>query len=58
MVLWRKTSYGTQSEEGSRFMERAVSIWMTLKKQGKEAFSFFQDTYSSTFDPRVEAPSI
>jgi len=58
IVLWRKTSYGTQSEEGSRFMERAVSIWMTLKKQGKEAFCFFQDAYSSTFDPRAEAPSI
>jgi len=58
IVLWRKTSYGTQSEEGSRFMERAVSVWMSLKKQGKEAFCFFQDTYCSTFDPRVKAPLI
>lgn len=58
IVLWRKTSYGTQSEEGSRFMERAVSIWMTLKKQGKGAFCFFQKAYSSTFDPRIQAPLI
>lgn len=58
IVLWRKTSYGTQSEEGSRFMERAVSIWMTLKKQGKGAFCFFQEAYSSTFNPRIQAPSI
>jgi len=58
IVLWRKTSYGTQSEEGSRFMERAVSIWMTLKQQGKGAFCFFQEAYCSTFDPRVQAPSI
>lgn len=58
IVLWRKTSYGTQSEEGSRFMERAVSIWMSLKKQGKEAFCFFQKAYRSTFDPGIQAPSI
>lgn len=58
IVLWRKTSYGTQSEEGSRFMERAVSIWMTLKKQGKDVFSFFETSYCSSFDPRVQAPAI
>jgi len=58
IVLWRKTSYGTQSEGGSRFMERALSVWMTLKKQGKQAYSFFTDAYSSTFNPMVSAPSI
>lgn len=58
IVLWRKTSYGTQSEEGSRFMERAVSVWMTLKKQGRDILSFFQEAYCSTFDERAQAPSI
>ena len=58
IVLWRKTSYGTQSEEGSRFMERAISVWMTLKKQGRDIYSFFQEAYLSSFDQRVQAPSI
>jgi len=41
IVLWRKTSYGTQSEKGSRFLERTISVWMSLKKQGKEVMPFF-----------------
>lgn len=58
IVLWRKTSYGTQSGEGSRFMERAVSIWMTLKKQGREVLPYFEQAYRATFQPGVKAPSI
>lgn len=58
IVLWRKTSYGTQSQEGSRFLERAISIWMTLKKQKRDVFSFFQEAYCSTFDQRVQAPLV
>ena len=58
IVLWRKTSYGTQSNEGSRFMERAVSIWMTLKKQGREVLPYFEQAYRSTFQPNIQPPSI
>jgi transposase len=58
IVLWRKTSYGTQSNEGSRFMERAVSIWMTLKKQGREILPFFEQAYRATFQSSVESPVI
>ena len=58
IVLWRKTSYGTQSEEGSRFLERAISIWMTLKKQNREVFSFLHQAYFASFDPRIPVPSI
>ncbi|QVL54799.1 MAG: IS66 family transposase [Simkaniaceae bacterium] len=56
IVLWRKTSYGTQSESGSRFIERAVSLWMTLKKQGKEVAPFFLQAYKATYHPWVAAP--
>lgn len=56
IVLWRKTSYGTQSESGSRFMERAISLWMTLKKQGKQVAPFFLQAYKATYHPRVAAP--
>ncbi|MCH9626287.1 MAG: IS66 family transposase ISStau2 [Chlamydiales bacterium] len=58
IVLWRKTSYGTQSEEGSRFLERAVSLWMTLKKQGREVLPFFQQAYQATFHPKATIPVI
>jgi len=58
IVLWRKTSYGTQSDEGSRFMERAVSIWMTLKKQGREVLPYFEQAYRSTFQSDIQPPTI
>jgi transposase len=58
IVLWRKTSYGTQSLAGSRFLERAISIWMTLKKQGREVLPFFQQAYQSTFCSETLAPTI
>ncbi|MFZ0564750.1 MAG: IS66 family transposase [Chlamydiales bacterium] len=58
IVLWRKTSYGTQSDGGSRFMERAVSIWMTLKKQGRHTIPYFEQGYRATFQPGVQPPAI
>jgi len=32
-VIWRKTSFGTQSEKGSRFAERILTVVMTLRRQ-------------------------
>ncbi|NOJ93273.1 transposase [Corallococcus coralloides] len=32
-VIWRKTSFGTQSEDGSRFVERILTAVMSLRKQ-------------------------
>ena len=49
IVLWRKTSYGTQSNEGSRFLERAVSIWMTLKKQSRKVMPYFLQAYRASY---------
>lgn len=58
IVMWRKTSYGTQSAEGSRFLERAVSIWMTLRKQERQILPFFEQAYRATFQPKVPLPII
>ena len=33
-VLWRKGSFGTRSDAGSRFVERILSVWATCKRQG------------------------
>ena len=35
-VLWRRKSFGTQSESGSRFAERILSAVTTLRQQGRD----------------------
>lgn len=39
-VLWRKTSFGTHSEAGSRFVERMMSAVITLKQQGSNILDY------------------
>jgi transposase len=39
-VLWRKGSFGTQSEAGSRFVERIMTIAATCKQQGRGLLDF------------------
>src|SRR5262249_30599260 len=34
-VQWRKTSYGTESESGSRFVEKILTIVATCRQQGR-----------------------
>jgi len=34
-VVWRKNCYGTQSEHGSRFVERMLSVGATCRQQGR-----------------------
>ena len=34
-VIWRKTSFGTDSARGSRFVERMLTTVSTLRKQGR-----------------------
>ena len=39
-VLWRKGSFGTQSEHGSRFVERIMTVAATCKQQGRSLLDF------------------
>jgi transposase len=39
-VLWRKRSFGTQSERGNRFAERIMTVAHTARKQGKPVLVF------------------
>ncbi len=39
-VLWRKKSFGTQSEAGSRFVERILSAVQTLRQQGRDVLEY------------------
>ena len=39
-VLWRKGSFGTQSEAGSRFVESMMTVVSTLKQQQRNVFAY------------------
>jgi hypothetical protein len=39
-VLWRRKSFGTQSEAGSRFVEGILSVVTTLRQQGREVMEY------------------
>ena len=41
-VLWRKRSYGCQSEEGCRFVERMLTAVQTLKLQNRNVLDYLQ----------------
>lgn len=46
-VIWRKISFGAQSERGSRFMERMISIKATCMKQGINFSEFLMEATTS-----------
>lgn len=39
-VQWRKTSFGTQSPEGSRFVERMLTVTATLRQQKRQVLEY------------------
>ena len=48
-VCWRKTSYGTDSEGGSRFVERVLSVVASCRSQGRSVYGFLIEAiYSQT----------
>lgn len=53
LVIWRKICLQTWSERGSRFIERIMSVYMTLKRQGKDILDFLTHAYIGRLDPRL-----
>lgn len=43
-VIWRKLSFGTQSTEGSRFVETILTVLATCQQQGRNAFDYLTDS--------------
>ena len=41
-VLWRRKAFGTQSESGSRFVERILTVVATLRQQGRSVLDYLQ----------------
>ncbi|MDQ3754142.1 MAG: IS66 family transposase [Acidobacteriota bacterium] len=39
-VLWRRKSFGTQSESGSRFVEHILTVVTTLRQQGRNVLKY------------------
>jgi transposase len=56
-VLWRKRSFGTQSQRGNRFAERLMTIVHTARKQNKNVLAFLTACCESHRDKRA-APSL
>jgi len=57
-VLWRKGSFGTQSEKGSRFMERMMSVVQTCRLQGRHLLSFVTQVIVHSLDQSAPRPSL
>ncbi len=56
-VCWRKTSYGTDSERGSRFVERVLTVVASCRTQGRDVMEFL--TRAITAHPsQSEKPSL
>jgi len=48
-VLWRKRSYGTQSEKGNRWVERILSLRQTCRQRSQSTFPILVNAISSYF---------
>jgi len=42
-VLWRKGSFGTQSQRGARYAERILSVCATCRQQGRSIIEYLRD---------------
>ena len=49
-VLWRKRSFGSQSERGERFAERVMTAVRTARKQGKNVLGFMVRSITAYID--------
>lgn len=56
-VLWRKTSYGSQSARGEDFAARVMTVVHTLRKQDRHVLSFLRDTITASLHG-TPAPSL
>jgi transposase len=56
-VMWRKTSFGTHSEAGSRFVERIMTTSATLRQQGRNVVDFVMQAMDDKLHGRP-APSL
>ncbi|QEG31967.1 Transposase IS66 family protein [Gemmata obscuriglobus] len=46
-VCWRKTSFGTDSERGSRFVERVLTVIASCRRQNRHVLEFLTDAVTA-----------
>jgi transposase len=46
-VFWRKMSFGTDSAQGSRFVEGILTVVESCRQQGRNLLSFLLDTVTA-----------
>ena len=46
-VIWRRISYGSQSETGSQFVARMLTVVTSLRKQNRSVFEFLVETLTA-----------
>lgn len=46
-VIWRKTSGGSQSDRGDRFVERLLTVVHSLRKQHRHVLAFLAEAVSN-----------
>jgi transposase len=51
-VQWRKGSFGTQSEEGSRFVESMMTVVTTLKQQKRNVLEYLTAAHEAALRRR------
>jgi transposase len=56
-VLWRKGSFGTQSVEGSRFVESMMTVVATLKPQQRNVLEYLTAAWEAALRGEA-APSL
>jgi transposase len=56
-VLWRKGSFGTQSERGARYVERILTICVTCRLQGRNVIEYLRDACDCHFNG-IPVPSL
>jgi transposase len=55
-VLWRKTSFGSQSERGNLFAARIMTVAQTLRKQRRHVLAYLTDACQATLSRRAPPP--
>jgi len=56
-VLWRKVTYGTQRERGSRFVASMLTVLTSCEQQGRHALTYLT-ACCQTFYARRPVPSL
>ena len=46
-VIWRRISGGTDSERGSRFVERTLSVVATCRRQGRDVLGYLTSCFEA-----------